>query len=93
MHLESYRCVLCVEDVDGDILHLLFQCQFSQACWIYLGIEWDTSIDHQLMFLRAREKFGSVIFREIIILAMWALWTHRNSIIFDGMPVLLYLEA
>ncbi|KAF8699720.1 hypothetical protein HU200_034672 [Digitaria exilis] len=84
MHLESYRCVLCVEDVDEDILHLFFQCPFSQACWIYLGIEWDTSIEHQLMFLRAREKFGPIIFREIIILAMWALWTHRNSIIFDG---------
>ncbi|KAF8775036.1 hypothetical protein HU200_005086 [Digitaria exilis] len=25
------------------------------------------------MFLRAREKFGSTIFREIIILAMWSL--------------------
>ncbi|KAF8665227.1 hypothetical protein HU200_054123 [Digitaria exilis] len=34
------------------------------------------------MLLRARERFGLTIFREIIIMAIWAIWTHRNSIIF-----------
>ncbi|KAF8641890.1 hypothetical protein HU200_067598 [Digitaria exilis] len=36
------------------------------------------------MMLQARVNFGSVIFREVIILAMWSIWTHCNSIIFDG---------
>lgn len=84
MHLEEYCCVLCVSNAEEDILHLFFECPFSQACWIFLGINWDTSLDHQLMFLRAREDFGSIIFREIVILVMWALWAHRNNIIFDG---------
>ncbi|KAF8646341.1 hypothetical protein HU200_065918 [Digitaria exilis] len=35
------------------------------------------------MFLHARQRFASAIFREIIIMAMWSLWTRRNSIIFD----------
>ncbi|KAF8661801.1 hypothetical protein HU200_056756 [Digitaria exilis] len=68
MHLDTYVCVCCVDHIEEDIIHLFFECPFSQACWIYLGIEWDTTINHQLMFLRAREKFGSIIFREIIIL-------------------------
>ncbi|KAF8724304.1 hypothetical protein HU200_021333 [Digitaria exilis] len=36
------------------------------------------------MFLRAREGFNSVIFREVVIIAMWSIWKHRNSIIFYG---------
>lgn len=35
------------------------------------------------MILRAREAFVSVIFREVVILAMWSLWVHRNCIIFN----------
>ncbi|KAF8692939.1 hypothetical protein HU200_039301 [Digitaria exilis] len=34
------------------------------------------------MLLRARQRFGLSIFREIITLAMWAVWTLRNGIIF-----------
>ncbi|KAF8781291.1 hypothetical protein HU200_000583 [Digitaria exilis] len=36
------------------------------------------------MFLRARETFGSTVFRKIIIMAMWVLRTHRDNIIFYG---------
>ncbi|KAF8703419.1 hypothetical protein HU200_032222 [Digitaria exilis] len=50
----------------------------------FLGVEWDTSIGHELTVLHAREKFGADFFREVIILAMWALWIHMNSIVFDG---------
>jgi hypothetical protein len=34
-----------------------------------LGIVWDITLDHQLMFLKAREDFNSVIFREVVIIA------------------------
>jgi hypothetical protein len=49
-----------------------------------LGIAWDITLDHQLMFLKAREDFNSVIFREVIIITSWNLWCHHNNIIFDG---------
>ncbi|KAF8712024.1 hypothetical protein HU200_028854 [Digitaria exilis] len=85
MQLDSHNCVLCVENVEEDIMHLFFECPFAGACWIYLDIHWDTSLDFQTMLLRARERFDSVIFTEVVIMAMWALWTHGNSIIFyDG---------
>jgi hypothetical protein len=41
-----------------------------------------------MMFLKAREDFNSVIFREVVIIASWNLWCHRNDIIF---MVLLFL--
>ncbi|KAF8686674.1 hypothetical protein HU200_043505 [Digitaria exilis] len=50
-----------------------------ESSWVLIG---GTSLNHQIIFLRAREKFGSYIFREIIIIAIWALWVHRNIIIF-----------
>ncbi|KAF8756303.1 hypothetical protein HU200_011124 [Digitaria exilis] len=81
---DSYYCVLSVEHVEKDIWHLCFDCPSSQACWIFLDIHWDTTLDFQAMILRARERFNSVIFREVIIIAMWAIWKHRNNIIFDG---------
>lgn len=84
MHLDSYHCVLCVEQVEEDIWHLFYDCHFSQACWIFLDIHWDSLVDFQTMVLKARHRFNYVIFREVIIIAMWAIWKHRNSIIFDG---------
>jgi len=38
------------------------------------------------MMLNAREQFGNQIFREIVITACWAIWTLRNSIIFENGP-------
>ncbi|KAF8742584.1 hypothetical protein HU200_013586 [Digitaria exilis] len=81
MYLDSYHRVLCVENVDDDVTHLFFLCPFSSACWTYLDINWDTTLDFQTIMLRARESFGSDIFREVIIMSTCALWTHRNSIL------------
>lgn len=39
--------------------------------------------DYAPLLLHAREIFGSLIFGEVIIMAMWSLWTHRNCIIVD----------
>lgn len=36
MFMDSYHCVMCVEQVDEDIHHLFFSCPFASACWIYL---------------------------------------------------------
>jgi hypothetical protein len=70
-----------VENVEEDIRHLFFSCPFSDACWTYLGIHWDLSLDFQSMILNARFGFNSVIFREIFIVGAWAIWCHRNDII------------
>nr|TKW09525.1 hypothetical protein SEVIR_6G108100v2 [Setaria viridis] len=84
MFLQSYNCVLYVELQEEDIFHLFFDCPFSQACWIFLGVIWDTSLDYGQMILKARQEFGKVFFGEIVIIASWAIWCHRNNIIFDG---------
>jgi hypothetical protein len=45
---------------------------------------WHSSLDYQAMVLNARLRFNSIIFREVFIVGCWAIWCHRNDIIFDG---------
>lgn len=42
-YLPSCHCELCVHREEETLLHLFFECPFSQACSIYLGIQWDLS--------------------------------------------------
>ncbi|KAF8690975.1 hypothetical protein HU200_040736 [Digitaria exilis] len=41
------------------------------------------------MIIHSRRDFQSKVFREIIILVVWAIWTHRDEVIFDGVPLSL----
>ncbi|RCV12993.1 hypothetical protein SETIT_2G311300v2 [Setaria italica] len=85
MFFEDYNCVQCIENCEETLSHLFFECPISQACWIFLGINWDVNLPPLDMIIQAREQFGNCIFREIVIIASWAIWTHRNGIIFDGL--------
>lgn len=70
-------------------MHLFFTCSFSRWCWTFLGVQWNANLDIMEMVIQARRDFGLKIFREIIIVASWAIWTHRNEVIFDGVPLSL----
>ncbi|KAG2579233.1 hypothetical protein PVAP13_6NG251300 [Panicum virgatum] len=82
--LDDYSCVLCQQNVEETLNHLIFMCTFSSQCWQATGILWDTSLPLGEMVMQARQDFGAMIFREIAIVAAWCIWTHRNSIIFNG---------
>lgn len=38
MHLDDYTCVLCHSNHDETLIHLFFECSFSQWCWGFLNI-------------------------------------------------------
>lgn len=78
MFLESYSCVLCAEEVEE------FDCPFAQFCWIFLGIQWDNSLLPLERFILAKQHFGCVTFREVMIIACCTILEHRNSIIFNN---------
>lgn len=84
-NLETYSCVLCVENLEEDIQHIFFSCTFSDACWTYMGIQWDLSLAFQVMVLNARLSFNLVIFRErFIIVVGFCGATEMYVIIFDA---------
>lgn len=84
MHLDDHSCVLCSSGDEETLMHLFFYCSFSQSCCATLGISWVLSLPPLHMIIQARQDFGRSIFREIIIVASWCIWCHRNSIIFDN---------
>lgn len=77
-HLPFYHCVPCVQQEEETLLHLFFDCPFTQTLWIYLGVQWDLSQPPLDIILTARAHFGSSIFSEVIIVAAWCIWCHRN---------------
>lgn len=43
-YLDSYDCALCNAVVQENRLHLLFECSFSQWCWRFLNINWNSQL-------------------------------------------------
>ncbi|KAF8654956.1 hypothetical protein HU200_061388 [Digitaria exilis] len=71
MHLDSYNCVRCVENVEETIASSCFlECLCSQAFWIFMGVHWDLiNLQPYDMIAEVCQNFGSTLFREIIIVA------------------------
>ncbi|KAF8730443.1 hypothetical protein HU200_017021 [Digitaria exilis] len=68
-------------------MHLFFS--FSRSCWRFLNIQWDYNLQIMDMIIAARVSFNSNFFREIVMVACWALSTHRNEVIFGGVALSL----
>ena len=83
----NYNCILYSNNLEETAFHLFFSCPFSQACWQYLGIHWDFSMDFFHMLIQAKQQFQSPFFMEIFIIGAWQIWKQRNNFIFDrGRP-------
>ncbi|KAF8701225.1 hypothetical protein HU200_033710 [Digitaria exilis] len=69
-----------------------FCAPFSQWCWRFLHIQWDTSLEFMEMIIQSRRDFQSKVFSEIIILAVWAIWAHRRwrSIFKEEFRLIIY---
>jgi hypothetical protein len=66
---EETHCVLCFARAYEDIMHLFFECNFSQRVWIYLQIDWMQGQDIQTAASRARVGFAKPFFMEVVILS------------------------
>lgn len=84
MQIPDYTCVMCDDKVHEHYFHLFFECSFAQECWAHMNIQWDFSLNPLDMVLRAKEDFGNIIFREVLITGCWSIWCIRNKIIFDN---------
>jgi hypothetical protein len=55
-HIDSKLCVLCDEQVEETMIHLLFECDFSQTFWWKIGEEWNLDFDLINMIIDARNN-------------------------------------
>jgi hypothetical protein len=46
--LESNKYVLCMENADETLVHLLFSCDFGQVIWWKIGEEWNMKDKHDI---------------------------------------------
>ena len=83
-YIEDKSCVLCHNDINESRTHLFFGCEFSQIFWWKLNQEWNVDLDLIDMLLDGRNRANQKCFKEFLIIGCWSLWTHRNSIIFNG---------
>lgn len=83
MQLPSYSCVLCNQDCDETLAHLLLDCPFSMQCWGSINIQVQQNSDPFQVLQTFRDQLGVPFFMEIIILMAWAIWKARNDLIFN----------
>lgn len=80
--LDDYSCPLCTASVEETSQHLFFTCSFSQWCWQLLNIQWHMNMEIKERIVQGRRDFESIIFREVLLVVIWAIWTHQNEVIF-----------
>ena len=62
----------------------VFHCNFSIRIWNYLQVEWQPDSNFEGVFHRTRRRFDKPFFTEVVILAAWHIWKHRNAAIFQN---------
>lgn len=87
--LDDYSCILCSCNLNESWEHLFFNCSFSWWCWRLLSISWSQLASCLDRIVDGRHKFCQCIYREIFLICCWAIWVHRNEVIFYGVPISL----
>jgi hypothetical protein len=76
--------IICIQGVEETMKHLFFECEFAQSCWTALHIVWDLSLVVDNMLIEGKWNFRNICYIEVIILAAWTIWIHRNNFIFNS---------
>ena len=84
MVIESVTCDLCILQRREIAVHLILRCNFAQACWASIGVNYVTTRPMHQILRRIRSSLGVPFATEIIILMCWSIWTTRNSWIFNN---------
>lgn len=78
------ECVFCAEH--GSVQHLFFDCLVAKLVWQEVSSspsrQVGTSVESVTSLWIAGKKLDSL--NTIVASVLWALWKHRNSIIFNG---------
>jgi hypothetical protein len=83
-HIDSKSCILCDDQVEETMMHLFFECDFSQTFWWKIGEEWNLDFDLINMIIDAKNRSSNLFFKEALMCGCWSIWNERNGIIFDG---------
>lgn len=80
------NCALCVGAAE-DCSHLFFECPVARATWRGMGVRgFDVSTDAALWQSVCSGPFRRETEWQRLFATLWAIWLHRNEVIFRGRP-------
>jgi hypothetical protein len=86
-NVPNVECVLCSHGVEETMKHLFFDSEFAQLCWTSLHIIWDLSLPVAELIENGKRLFQFDCYMEVVVLAAWCIWIHRNDLIFNGVHI------
>jgi hypothetical protein len=75
---------MCSSPPEETIEHMLFQCDFSKACWSKLQMAWITNGDRLEIVGKGHADWHKPLYMEIVIVESWSIWKERNNKLFNG---------
>ena len=72
-------CLLCGQNVEEAVEHLLFHCTFSATCWNKLNILWPLQGDRLDLMTHFKTLNPRKMAMKVFLVAAWSLWKERNS--------------
>lgn len=82
MELPSYNCVLCHQNEEETLVHLLLQCPFSVQCWQILQLTIDFPDDPMQFLESLKTQLHVPFYMDVVIILSWCIWMARNDLIF-----------
>jgi hypothetical protein len=71
--LDDYNCPMCNSSVEETSEHLFLSCPFATWCWRFIYVSWDMSVNIFDRIVEGRRSFGKKFFRELLLIACWAI--------------------
>jgi hypothetical protein len=71
--------------MEETVLHLFFGCQFSKACWHWVGLTWIMPLPFFSTMTQAGKKYLQLPFfihGDFFIIVAWKIWKQRNGVNF-----------
>jgi len=84
MHLQSYNCVLCLQNSEETTSHLFLHCAYARQCWQLLNMAIPPNSDFPEIADHFKHGFNNQFFMVTTILLCWAIWSTGNNLIFRG---------
>lgn len=84
MHLESYNCVLCLQNTEETCQHLFLRCPFANQCWQLIHIDIPLNVDFLEIADYFKDRLHTQFLMAAVVLMCWTIWATRNDLIFKG---------
>lgn len=84
---EDYSCVLCQQQNEETLMHMLLYYPFAKSCWGTLNFAYADNMSIMQIFEAWRALVNAPFALDIFILACWSIWQMRNHISFRNRNV------